>query len=621
MVEADLLLIYALVALGAPLGGALINGLLGSWTGAGARWIGLGAMVGFGVAAGLLGAEAFAGRALDVDLYTWISSGEVEIAAGVQVDGLTAALLAALAGVGLAVHVYAARGAAGALVFCLLNLSTFAAALVLVANSYGLVYVGWGLLGVCSYLLVGGGEGAEAREAARRAFVVDRVGDAALGVGLLLLLARTGSLGLEAVGVLEPADEMTTWIGLLFFLGAATKAAQVPLHFWLVHAMAGPAPANALVHAGAMGMAGAYLLVRVQPLYALSPTAGQVVAVAGMATALLAALMALAAADVKQVLAHSTTSQLGLVFAAAGLGECRAGVFHLLVHTFCKGLLFLSADSAIRALAGERNLRQMGGLRRRLPITFWTFLIGVWATAGIPPFSGFWSYVALLLSVHDGGHTILWGTGCVVVLLTALYGFRLFFVAFAGAEPEDRDAEAVAESPALITAPLVALAILAAGAGVVGYPWGGGLIDRMLEPALGGARSAAGGGLPFPALVAIPAGAAVGGAALAWAACVKFASDPARQDSGGVRRLFAEQCYVEAACDRLIVRPLRALASFVWDVVDSLLIDLLCVNGSALFTRGLGWALARLQTGQVGFYALVMVVGAVAVLFYAMARR
>lgn len=610
------LLAGALLVLLPPLGGALINGLLGRWTASRAHWPALLAMIAACVGSGLICIEVFGGGALNQDLCVWIRAGEVEIPVGLLIDPISAATLITLVLMGLAVHVYAvgeiagARGYAGH--FALLNLSVFAAALVLLANNYGMLCVGWALLGVCSYLsieLYGSGDGV--RRAARRIFLVDRVGDIALALGALLMLSRLGDLSFEALEKGELTDETATWIGLLFLLAAAARAAQFPLHFWWADAVAGTASVNTLVHATAMGMVSVYLIVRSLPLYVASPLAAQLLIAIGGGTALLGAAMALASRDVKKVLAHSTSSQLGFMLALLGLGG--SVVSHLLIHTLVKGLLFLGVGSVVRTAAGEREMDKLARPRRQT--TFWALLIGAMALGGLPPFAGFWSYASLLLPLCETDQLIAWGGGCLFVGLTAFYGFRLLWGMFT-AEKADGDARQMARPAASLVAPLVPLAILAAGGGLLSFLWGRGLIDEFFGLPATAPTNQGAWGMPFEALVGILAGTAVIGAVLAWLVYGKSPLQAAEWKRGPLKRLLESDCYIGALVEGVIVQPLRGIARFVRDVVDTLLIDLLCVDGSALAVRGLGWVLARLQTGRVRFYALTMVVGAAAILLF-----
>ena len=360
-----------------------------------------------------------------------------------------------------------------------------------------------------------------------------------------------------------------------------------------------------------MGMTSVYLIVRSLPLYVASPLAAQALIAIGGGTALLGAAMALASRDVKKMLAHSTSSQLGFMLALLGLGG--SVVFHLLIHTLVKGLLFLGVGSVVRTAAGEREMGKLTRPRRQT--TFWTLLIGAMALGGLPPFAGFWSYGSLLLTLHDTGQFIAWGGGCLFVGLTAFYGFRLLWGMFT-AEKADGDARQMARPAASLVAPLVPLAVLAAAAGLLGFPWGRGLIDEFLETPAAAPTTSGAAGLPFEALVGVPAGAAVIGAMLAWLAYGKPLLRTTGRKSGPATRLLENDCYIGALIETAIVQPLRGIASFVRDVIDTLLIDLLCVDGSALFVRALGWVLARLQTGRVRFYALTMVVGAAAILLF-----
>ncbi len=441
-------------------------------------------------------------RLLADHVATWFAAGAVRVDIGFAMDPLGAVMALVVSGVGFLIHVYSlgymAHDAGFQRYFAYLNLFVFAMLTLVLADNLLLLFVGWEGVGLCSYLLISFWFDDEAKAAAgKKAFIVNRVGDFGFLLGMFLLGAtllphlRPGE-GLLAfstlaahTGVLAP---VATAACLLLFLGATGKSAQIPLYIWLPDAMAGPTPVSALIHAATMVTAGVYMIARLNFLYVLSPTALLVVAIVGAATALFAATIAVAQNDIKKVLAYSTVSQLGYMMLACGVASFAAGIFHLMTHAFFKALLFLGSGSVIHAMSGEQDMRHMGGLRRRLPVTFWTFLAGTFAIAGIFPLAGFFSKDEILWRAYSGqgGGIALWLVGFLAAGLTAFYMMRLVVLTFAG---ENRAGEEVRhhihESPPSMTGPLVALAVLSVIGGWIGWPHflgGENRFERWLEP-------------------------------------------------------------------------------------------------------------------------------------------
>jgi NADH-quinone oxidoreductase subunit L len=511
--------------------------------------------------------------------------------------------------------------------------------MLVMADNFLQLYVFWEAVGLCSYLLIAHWyEKKSACDAATKAFVVNRIGDFGFGLGILLAFVTFGSLDYQAAFSAAPAHvgqtinllgwaggewsvDVITLIALLLFAGAVGKSAQLPLHTWLPDAMEGPTPISALIHAATMVTAGVFLVARLNPLFTLSPVAMDVVAWTGGVTAIFAATIALTQNDIKRIVAYSTVSQLGYMMMACGLGAYAAGIFHLLTHGAFKALLFLGCGSVIHALSGEQDLRRMGGLKSAMPITYWTFLAGAIALAGIPPFAGFFSKDEILWKAFSSGGTgvLFWALGLVTAFLTAFYIFRLVFSVFHGRSRVSKEAaHHLHESPAVITIPLVALAILSLTAGWVGIPAEGmNAIDPFLAPVLQAheaAEHAAGHSGVEYALMLVSVAAAACGIALAYAFYVASPGLPQRLASaaGALYRVSFNKWYVDELYDAVFVRPTVALARVLWRGVDVVVIDG-AVNGVGRVTQAWAALLRVMQSGQLQHYALFMALGAVLV--------
>jgi NADH-quinone oxidoreductase subunit L len=485
-------------------------------------------------------------------------------------------------------------------------------------QNYGLLYVGWEGVGLCSYLLIGFWfEKAENASAAKKAFITTRIGDTAMLIGLALLVSKFGTLDFDAVlgapgGTI--AKGSATAISLLLFAGAIGKSAQVPLHVWLPDAMAGPTPVSALIHAATMVTAGVYLVVRSAPLFELSGVALTVVLIVGLVTALFAATCAIAQNDIKRVLAYSTISQLGFMFMAAGMRFYTGAMFMLVAHAFYKALMFLGVGSVMHGMHEEADLQRMGGLLRRMPITGWTFVIGALALAGIWPLAGFFAKDQILEIANHTGRTWIYLLGTLGALLSALYIGRLLFLVFLGS-PRSDEAELAHESPPVMTVPLVVLAAGAVLAGLLLSSSAEGTLARVLEPMTGPVPH--GEGFSTLALSAIATAIAVGALAVAW-----WIYASGRVDWLGFRerlqplpRAAASGWYVDRAYSTVFVKPGIAAARFSADVFDSKGVDGL-VNGVGGGVRRLAAAGRRIQTGFVRSYALGLFLGAVGVLVW-----
>jgi len=558
-------------------------------------------------------------------LFTWIQAGDFRADLAFQFDSLAAIMVLVVTGVGLLIHIYSAGYMAHdrsfARFFACLNLFTFAMLILVLASNMVLMFVGWEGVGLCSYLLIGFWfEKPSAAAAGKKAFIVNRIGDAGFILGMLLLITSIGTTAFGSIndaiagGVFTPA--LATIIALLLFVGAAGKSAQLPLYVWLPDAMEGPTPVSALIHAATMVTAGVYMVARLNALYTFSATAGQVVAVVGALTAVFAATMALTQNDIKRVLAYSTISQLGYMFIGCGVGAYAAGVFHLYTHAFFKSLLFLAAGSVMHALSGELDMRKMGGLRKYLPRTYPTFLIGAVAIAGVPFLSGFFSKDAILSAAFARGDYFVWALGLAGAVMTAFYMFRLIFLTFHGEERLDPEVKHhLHESPAVMTVPLIILAIFAVIAGYVGLPAVVGkhanLFDRFLEPVVkSGAEGAPiGTGTEWMLIVASVAAAGFG-IFLAFLFYLRSPRIPHRLVARfpWVYKLLSNKYYVDEIYDAVIVNPMVRGSEWVYGKFDLAVIDG-ALNGSAATAGFLGKTLGRLQSGLIKDYALAVLLG------------
>ncbi|MBH0201755.1 MAG: NADH-quinone oxidoreductase subunit L [Nitrospira sp.] len=580
--------------------------------------------------------EVVSGAVISVPLYTWLTSGHLDIHIGLHIDRLTAVMLLLVTGVSSLVHVYTIgymHGEPGyARFFGYIALFTFSMLMLVLADNLLQLFVFWEAVGLCSYLLIGHWyERAAACAAATKAFLVNRVGDFGFILGLLLVWSQFGSLNyLDIFPALHDASDVTlnllgpfggTWevsiftlIGLLLFTGAVGKSAQVPLHVWLPDAMEGPTPISALIHAATMVTAGVFMVARLAPIYNLSPTAMSVVAIIGAATMVLGATIALTQTDIKRVVAYSTVSQLGYMIMACGLGAYASGMYHLLTHGAFKALLFLGCGSVIIALHHEQDMRHMGGLRDKLPITYWTFVVGSLALAGFPLTAGFFSKDDILVSAWSSGDLgrILTLFGLLTALLTAFYSFRLVFVTFWGTSRVDpHHADHVHEPSQTMTTPLLILALFSILTGYLGIP-------SFLEPmfATGNEATAHHGSAGFVIMIAATAMGLIGIAA-AYYVYVLNPDLPERlaRQWGSLYRGSLNKWYVDEAYDRLFVRPTHAAASELWKRVDVQVIDG-TVNGIARVITWGGWLLRLVQSGETQHYALAMAVGIVVLTAY-----
>ncbi len=579
------------------------------------------------------------GARLAQNVYTWIAAGPFSADIAFRVDALSAVMVLIVTGVGFLIHVYSVgymgHDESCSRYFAYLNLFMVAMLMLVLGDNLLVLFVGWEGVGLCSYLLIGFWyENDDNAAAGKKAFIVNRIGDMGFILGLFLLTwslapAAGGTLSLDFAHIQAHAASLApataTAIALLLLVGATGKSAQIPLYVWLPDAMAGPTPVSALIHAATMVTAGIYMIARLNVVFALSPTAMQVVAVLGALTALFAATIALVQTDIKKVLAYSTVSQLGFMVLALGVGAFATAVFHVMTHAFFKALLFLGAGSVIHGMSGEQDIRKMGGLRTKMPVTFWTFLVATLAIAGAPGFAGFFSKDEILHHVWAGGHPVLWLIATVAATLTAFYMFRLLFLTFFGELRADHDvAHHVHESPAVMTIPLVILAALSIVGGWVGLPdhwlWGN-RIGHFLAPVTGHPHLAEGGVLGEGTLMLIATTFAVAGAALAYVFYVRLPGLPAVLSwrLQGAYEILLGKYWIDELYDAIVVQPYVRVSTFLWKVADQELIDGF-VNGLAGAVADNGNLWRQAQTGNVQHYALVFLGGVVLVLAYYVMR-
>jgi NADH-quinone oxidoreductase subunit L len=589
----------------------------------------------------LLGLPA-ASRTLRLELFPWIVAGGFHAEVGFQVDQLSIVMMLIVTGVGFLIHVYSVgymHGDPGfGRFFAYMNLFIFAMLTLILADNFLLMFLGWEGVGLCSYLLIGfwydrkfdkGTTG----DAAKKAFIVNRIGDMGFLAGMLLIYVTFGSLSFQTVftqaASMAVAPPVILIITLALFLGATGKSAQIPLFVWLPDAMAGPTPVSALIHAATMVTAGVYMVARCSVLYALAPVSMGVVAAVGAATALFAATIGLVQNDIKKVLAYSTISQLGYMFLATGVGAFSAGIFHVMTHAFFKALLFLGSGAVIHALHNEQDIRNMGGLRDSLPVTYRTFLVGTIAIAGIPPLAGFFSKDEILWEAFSRGSWILWLAGLAGAGLTALYMFRLLTLTFEGKPRWDRSLHPH-EAPRAMTVPLLVLALLSAVGGFVGVPQslgGGNSFEGWLEPVFAPAAEKLAAAAPYGDLTEyVLMGLSVAFAITGWYFARRWyltrKEIPARlvQKAPGAYNLLLNKYFVDELYDGAVVRPLvRGSELLLWRGIDVNVIDGI-VNGSARLTAAVGRAFRRVQTGVVQTYVIVFLAGVVLLLGWLLAK-
>lgn len=624
-----------------PLAGFLVNGLLGRRLPKAAVGLVACASVGAAFIVGLLGfrdllALPAGQRVIEEVSFVWIAAGAFRADFGLLLDPLSAALVLVVTGVGFLIHVYSTaymeHDEGFSRYFAYLNLFTFAMLVLVLANNYLLMFVGWEGVGLCSYLLIGFWyEKDSAANAGKKAFIVNRIGDVGFAIGVMLVFAVFGSIDYtevfpRAAGTLTQAT--ATVIAALLFVGAIGKSAQIPLYVWLPDAMEGPTPVSALIHAATMVTAGVYMVARSSAIYVLAPEVMAAVAIVGAATAIFAASIGLVQNDIKRVLAYSTVSQLGYMFLAAGVGAFGAAIFHLITHAFFKALLFLGSGSVIHAMGGEQDMRKMGGLKTWLPTTYRTFVIGTVAIAGIPPLAGFFSKDEILFSAFASGGLgrVLWAVGLAAAAMTSFYMFRLVFLTFHGRPRMSEEVKHhIHESPAPMTVPLMALALGSVVAGFLNVPHALGghtLLGEFLSPVLAaaGAHGEPSVALEF-ALMGLSVAVAVVGILVAYRLYLLDPSAPARLAArfSGLYQMLLDKYRVDELYDRVVVAPFLRTCNWLWRVVDEGLIDG-AVNGVGYALTGGASVLRLAQSGQAQSYAFYVLLGTVAVLLYVLTR-
>ena len=595
--------------LGEPLSGWIATGLAGA-----SFFITLPAAFGF------IGGDA---EAETVHLFDWIPS--LGLKAELLWDPLSAVMALVVTGVGSLIHLYSIGYMHGderyGRFFSYMNLFLASMLILVLADNFGLLFVGWELVGLSSYLLISFWfTKPSAAAAGKKAFIVNRIGDFGFLIGIMIIFGAFGTLTYGTV--FEEAAEVlstgtATAITLLLLVGAAGKSAQLPLYVWLPDAMEGPTPVSALIHAATMVTAGVFMVARTSALYELAPISAGDVATVGAITALYAASIAIGQRDIKRVLAYSTISQLGYMFLGVGAADYVAGVFHLMTHAFFKALLFIGAGSVIHAMAGEQDMVKMGGLRKIMPATFGTMVVAWLAISGMPPFSGFWSKDEILAVTFNRGGlwVVLWVIGLVTAGITAFYMSRLMFMTFWGEKRWD-DGVHPHESPRTMTVPLLALAGLAAVGGFINTPWRLGL-EHFLEPSFEFAHLAhppEGGTAWILAAVSVAVGLA--GIFLAYRV---YLAGPRPDESGTLWRWSRNGYYVDDLYGNTIVLPGKLSAAWMAFFVDAKIVDG-AVNGTGIVVRWIGDRMRPLQTGLVRNYGVWVLLGTVGLLIYFLSR-
>jgi NADH-quinone oxidoreductase subunit L len=575
-----------------------------------------------------------AGSALHFTLWRWIEAGKFHVDFGLRVDALSGVMVMVVTGVGSFIHLYSdgymAHDDDVARYFTYLNLFALSMLILVLADNLLMMFVGWEGVGLCSYLLIGFWyPNPQFAYNGRKAFVVNRIGDAGFVLGILTIVAALAAHGvwtLDFVDLHRNAALLgggaATVAGLLLLVGATGKSAQIPLYVWLPDAMVGPTPVSALIHAATMVTAGVYMIARLNFMYLLGPDAMAVVATIGAVTALFAATIAIVQPDIKRVLAYSTVSQLGYMFLGVGSGAFAAGIFHLMTHAFFKGLLFLCSGSVIHALSGEQDMNKMGGLRHKLPITYWTMMAASLAISAVPGFSGYFSKDLILEGAYESGHLWLWLLGVITAGLTSFYIFRLMFLTFHGESRVEPDKEHhLHESPPVMTIPLVVLAVAAVVGGWVGLPDGllwGDAFARFLSPVVGTYHGAIEGGMSALALSGVATLFGFGGIFLAWLLYIRMPGLPALIEyrAKALYTLLLEKYYVDELYNLIVTRPLFFVSSVILNQgVDRGVIEG-TVNGAAVTVEVGGEVVRRTETGNVQHYAFVYLLGVIGIVAY-----
>ncbi len=652
-------LVWLTIAL--PLAGFLVNGALSIRRPAAkdaVSYVGSGVLIGAFLVALAVFIELWSApphAPIVLNLWRWMPAGALQLDFGLHVDQLSAVMLLVITGVGSLIHLfsigYMKADPGYARYFAYLNLFVVFMLVLVLGSSFPVMFIGWEGVGLCSYLLIGFWFNDKMNaDAGKKAFIVNRIGDFGFMVAMFLIWHQLGTLTFtgmveRAPAVFVPGSAVVTAITLFLFLGCTGKSAQIPLYTWLPDAMAGPTPVSALIHAATMVTAGVYLVARTNVLFAMAPLSSTVVAGIGALTALFAATIALRQYDIKKVLAYSTVSQLGYMFIGVGTGAYASGVFHLVTHAFFKALLFLGAGSVIHAMhhayhathshADAQDMRNMGGLKEHMPATFWLMLIATLAIAGVPPLSGFFSKDEILAAAFARGgdrpiYYLYYAMGVVAALLTAFYMARLVTMTFLGDNRTgEQERHHLHDAPIIMTGPLIVLGVLSAVGGLINLPplvGGGAALEHWLEPVTAPSHQFFGLEMPHGQTEYFLVGGAVLVGILGLYAGYRLTLGRRTLPAGeapaetGFARVLNRKYYVDEIYDAIVVRPIVWLSRTVlWRVVDQGVVDGAAVNGTARLSRGLGWLGSRLQTGQVGVYVVLFLVGALWIL-HAMVR-
>ena len=563
------------------------------------------------------------GKTVEISLFDWISVHNFKLDFGLLLDQLSLLWLLFVTGIGSLIHLYSISYMHDDenmhKFFAYLNLFVFFMITLVIGNNLLVMFIGWEGVGLCSYLLIGFWyKNQSYNDAAKKAFIMNRIGDLGFLIGIFIIGQLFSSLNyMEIKQAIITGNHSSTMLGiatLCLFIGACGKSAQLPLYTWLPDAMAGPTPVSALIHAATMVTAGIFMVTRMNFLFDLTPDVQNIIAIVGAATALVAASIGLLQNDIKKVLAYSTVSQLGLMFLALGLGAYNVAVFHVITHAFFKACLFLGSGSVIHGLHGEQDMRKMGGLRKAMPITFWTMMISTLAIAGIFPFAGFWSKDEILLVAFEH-NKVLWIVASIASIMTAFYMFRLmyltFFKDFRGTQHQK---DHLHESPSLITIPLVILAILAFIGGAINLP-GSTWLNHFLEPILAAKHEEHTLGSHEYMLMGIAMAGAVFGILWAYSKYIKQAFVP-KEDAEivGFSKVIYNKYYIDEFYTFLIVRPLNSLSNFFRTTLEPALGKVVFSFGTV--TNGIGIQGKKLQTGSIGLYLFAFVIGIFAIITY-----
>ncbi|HEY8402850.1 MAG TPA: NADH-quinone oxidoreductase subunit L [Cytophagaceae bacterium] len=574
--------------------------------------------------------------------FDWITTGKLNISFQFLIDPLSVLMMSIITGVGFLIHVYSAgymhEDDGFKRYFAYLNLFVFSMLLLVMGDNYVVMFAGWEGVGFCSYMLIGFWfKKDEYNNAAKKAFIMNRIGDLGFLLGMLLIFVTFGTLTYTEIfsqisdpntSIIQENAGVITIITLLLFIGATGKSAQIPLYTWLPDAMAGPTPVSALIHAATMVTAGIYMIVRSNILYSLAPETLEVIQIIGLATAIFAATIGLVQNDIKKVLAYSTVSQLGFMFFALGLGAYTTAMFHLATHAFFKALLFLGSGSVIHAMGGEQDIRKMGGLKKYLPVTYWTFLIGSMAIAGIPGFAGFFSKDQILAHAYEHS-TLLWTLALIAALMTAFYMFRLVFLTFFGEfRGTEHQKSHLHESPAIMTIPLAILAFMSVIAGWVGLPPAiadmlgvtadkfGGFLSNVIYPVNNDTAHHALSHAMEWALMGISTIAVLSVIAFAYVTYVSKSVRPTKEgEHAGLSNMLYNKYYIDELYHAIIVKPLNWLSGQVYTLLEVKVIDNF-VNAWGKGVNSGSKSLRFVQSGNLSFYLFLMVIGIILILLF-----